>query len=70
MIYNFTIFSFFLHFFFSDPNGPSTVAPFQGPIFIKNGSVPVVPVLSYPIQNNGSFVQIPVSTKTDFIIRW
>ncbi len=40
-----------------------TVTPIQGPIFLKNGSVPVVPLYSYPKVNNGSFVQIPVSTK-------
>lgn len=38
-----------------------TVTPIQGPIFIKNGTVPVVPLYSYPKVNNGSFVQIPVS---------
>jgi len=38
------------------------VTPIQGPIFIKNGSVPVVPLYSYPVLNNGTFVQIPVST--------
>lgn len=38
-----------------------TVTPIQGPIFIKNGTVPVVPLFSYPSLNNGTFVQIPVS---------
>jgi len=38
------------------------VTPIQGPIFIKNGSVPVVPLYSYPVLKNGTFVQIPVST--------
>lgn len=37
------------------------VTPIQGPILLKNGSVPVVPLYSYPVLNNGSFVQIPVS---------
>lgn len=37
------------------------VTPIQGPILIKNGSVPVVPLYSYPVINNGTFVQIPVS---------
>lgn len=37
------------------------VTPIEGPIFIKNGSVPVVPLYSYPTVNNGSLVQIPVS---------
>lgn len=35
------------------------VTPIQGPIFIKNNSVPVVPLYAYP--NNGTFMQIPVS---------
>ena len=39
-----------------------TVTPIQGPIFVKNGTVPVVPLFSYPTINNGTFVQIPVST--------
>lgn len=39
-----------------------TVTPIQGPIFIKNGTVPVVPLFSYPSMNNGTFVQIPVSS--------
>ncbi|GFG40580.1 hypothetical protein Cfor_04502, partial [Coptotermes formosanus] len=50
-----------------DVNVPTTyqnahypaVTPIQGPIFIKNGSVPVVPLYSYPVLNNGTFVQIP-----------
>lgn len=37
------------------------VTPIEGPIFIKNGSVPVVPLYSYPVVKNGSLVQIPVS---------
>ena len=37
------------------------VTPIEGPILIKNGSVPVVPLYSYPIINNGTLVQIPVS---------
>ncbi|GAB0091806.1 Protein spaetzle 3 [Sergentomyia squamirostris] len=37
-----------------------TVTPIQGPIFIKNGSVPVVPLFSYPTVNNGTLVQIPI----------
>ncbi|XP_044253648.1 protein spaetzle 3 [Tribolium madens] len=36
------------------------VTPIQGPIFIKNGSVPVVPLYSHPVLNNGTFVQIPI----------
>lgn len=37
------------------------VTPIQGPIYVKNGSVPVVPLYSHPVLRNGSFVQIPVS---------
>ncbi|CAH1135200.1 unnamed protein product [Ceutorhynchus assimilis] len=44
-----------------DEDGPvPPVTPIQGPIFIKNGSVPVVPLYSHPVLNNGSFVQIPI----------
>lgn len=43
------------------PDGPPAVTPIQGPILLKNGTVPVVPLYSYPVLNNGSFVQIPVS---------
>ncbi|XP_055837289.1 protein spaetzle 3 [Episyrphus balteatus] len=43
-----------------DKKGMPTVTPIQGPIFLKNGSVPVVPLFSYPTVNNGSFVQIPI----------
>lgn len=44
----------------SDSKDPS-LTPIQGPIFIKNGSVPVVPLFSYPTMNNGTFIRIPVS---------
>ncbi|KAK0171226.1 hypothetical protein PV328_008977 [Microctonus aethiopoides] len=45
-----------------DENIPrdARVTPIQGPIYLKNGSVPVVPLYSYPQYNNGSFVQIPI----------
>lgn len=43
-----------------DDNHHLPVTPIQGPIFVKNGSVPVVPLYSYPLLNNGTFVQIPV----------
>lgn len=46
-----------------NPSSPSlspTVTPIQGPIFLKNGSVPVVPLFNYPKVNNGTFVQIPI----------
>lgn len=54
----------------ADPrhHGP-TVTPIQGPILIKNGSVPVVPLYSYPTVNNGSLVQIPVSCCTFYLSR-
>lgn len=45
-----------------DPGSFPSVTPIQGPIFIKNGSVPVVPLYSHPVLNNGTFVQIPVSS--------
>lgn len=51
---------FFFNELISDPKNPS-ITPIQGPIFIKNGSVPVVPLLSYPTMNNGTFIRIPVS---------
>ncbi|XP_001356715.3 protein spaetzle 3 [Drosophila pseudoobscura] len=41
-------------------NQMPTVTPIQGPIFLKNGTVPVVPLFSYPKLNNGSFLQIPI----------
>lgn len=37
------------------------VTPIQGPIFIKNDSVPVLPLYAYPKVYNGTFMQIPVS---------
>lgn len=60
-----------------NPEIPSDahVTPIQGPIFLKNGSVPVVPLYSYPQLNNGTLVQIPVSnliiifTNTNFKIK-
>ncbi|CRK93249.1 CLUMA_CG006792, isoform A [Clunio marinus] len=36
------------------------VTPIQGPIFLKNNSVPVVPLYSYPKVYNGTFMQIPI----------
>ncbi|KAH8260319.1 hypothetical protein KR026_009300 [Drosophila bipectinata] len=41
-------------------NQMPTVTPIQGPIYLKNGTVPVVPLFSYPKLNNGSFLQIPI----------
>ncbi|KAH8273637.1 hypothetical protein KR018_005544 [Drosophila ironensis] len=43
-----------------DGNQMPTVTPIQGPIYLKNGTVPVVPLFSYPKLNNGSFLQIPI----------
>ncbi|CAG5020583.1 unnamed protein product [Parnassius apollo] len=43
----------------SDSRQPA-VTPLQGPILLRNGSVPVVPLTSYPTVNNGSFYQIPI----------
>lgn len=43
------------------PQQQPPVTPIQGPIFLKNGKVPVVPLYSYPQVSNGTFVQIPVS---------
>lgn len=37
-----------------------TVTPIQGPIFLKNGTVPVVPLFAYPQVSNGTFIQIPI----------
>ncbi|XP_050548712.1 protein spaetzle 3 [Daktulosphaira vitifoliae] len=36
------------------------VTPIQGPIFLRNGTVPVVPLFGYQKVSNGSFLQIPV----------
>lgn len=36
------------------------VTPIQGPITIRNNSVPVVPLYSYDTVNNGSLLQIPI----------
>jgi hypothetical protein len=36
------------------------VTPIQGPIFIKNDSVPVLPLYAYPKVYNGTFMQIPI----------
>jgi hypothetical protein len=47
----------------SDPtqNRLMPVTPIQGPIYLKNGSVPVVPLYSYPKIQNDTFMHIPVS---------
>lgn len=44
-----------------DEYSHSAVTPIQGPIFLKNGSVPVVPLYGYQKVSNGSLLQIPVS---------
>ncbi|CAK1555839.1 unnamed protein product [Leptosia nina] len=41
-------------------DGVPAVTPLQGPILLRNGTVPVVPLTSYPTVNNGSFYQIPI----------
>ncbi|XP_039756531.1 protein spaetzle 3 [Pararge aegeria] len=41
-------------------SGQPAVTPLQGPILLRNGSVPVVPLTSYPTVNNGTFYQIPI----------
>ncbi|XP_049876514.1 protein spaetzle 3 [Pectinophora gossypiella] len=50
--------------YYDDVSGPDSgqpaVTPLQGPILLRNGSVPVVPLTSYPTVNNGSFYQIPI----------
>lgn len=43
------------------------VTPIQGPFFIKNDSVPVLPLYPYPKVQNGSFMAIPVSILIDEI---
>ncbi|CAG9797876.1 unnamed protein product [Chironomus riparius] len=40
------------------PNFP--VTPIQGPIFLQNDSVPVLPLYAYPKLNNGTIMQIPI----------
>lgn len=51
--------------YYDDDDSPhykyNHVTPIQGPITIKNNSVPVVPLYSYDTVNNGSLLQIPVS---------
>ncbi|KAK9883163.1 hypothetical protein WA026_001363 [Henosepilachna vigintioctopunctata] len=42
-----------------------SVTPIQGPIFVKNGTVPVVPLYSYPVLNNGTLVQIPKNEREE-----
>ncbi|KAJ0174710.1 hypothetical protein K1T71_009818 [Dendrolimus kikuchii] len=48
--------------YYDDVPGPAqpAVTPLQGPILLRNGSVPVVPLTSYRTVNNGSFYQIPI----------
>ncbi|XP_021194508.2 protein spaetzle 3 [Helicoverpa armigera] len=49
--------------YYDDPDpdsGQPSVTPLQGPILLRNGSVPVVPLTSYKTINNGSFYQIPI----------
>lgn len=49
--------------YYDDPepdSGQPAVTPLQGPILLRNGSVPVVPLTSYRTINNGSYYQIPI----------
>lgn len=50
--------------YYDDDDSPhykyNHVTPIQGPITIKNNSVPVVPLYSYDTVNNGSLLQIPI----------
>ncbi|KRT85261.1 hypothetical protein AMK59_2675, partial [Oryctes borbonicus] len=46
--------------YYDDGQDTPAVTPIQGPILLKNGTVPVVPLYSYPQLNNGTFVQIPI----------
>ncbi|XP_053610586.1 protein spaetzle 3 [Plodia interpunctella] len=43
----------------SDAESPA-ITPLQGPILLRNGTVPVVPLTSYPTVANGTFYQIPI----------
>ncbi|XP_026756181.1 protein spaetzle 3 [Galleria mellonella] len=43
----------------SDSEQPA-ITPLQGPILVRNGTVPVVPLTSYPTVANGTFYQIPI----------
>jgi len=47
--------------YYDETYGHSGVTPIQGPIFLRNGSVPVVPLYGYQKVSNGSLLQIPVS---------
>jgi hypothetical protein len=53
-----------LSIFADKKNAMPHVTPIQGPIYLKNGTVPVVPLFAYNQVNNGTFLQIPVSIKT------
>lgn len=47
--------------YYDETYSHSGVTPIQGPIFLRNGSVPVVPLYGYQKVSNGSLLQIPVS---------
>lgn len=47
--------------YYEDTYSHSAVTPIQGPIYLRNGSVPVVPLYGYQKVSNGSLLQIPVS---------
>ncbi|XP_025419786.1 protein spaetzle 3 [Sipha flava] len=46
--------------YYEDTYSHRAVTPIQGPIFLRNGSVPVVPLYGYQKVSNGSLLQIPV----------
>lgn len=46
--------------YYDETYSHSGVTPIQGPIFLRNGSVPVVPLYGYQKVSNGSLLQIPV----------
>lgn len=47
--------------YYEEYNHHGAVTPIQGPIYLRNGSVPVVPLYGYQKVSNGSLLQIPVS---------
>ena len=45
----------------SYPSAKHFIAPIQGPIYVRNDSVPIIPQFTQPILSNGTLLQIPVS---------
>jgi len=54
--------------YYDETYSHSGVTPIQGPIFLRNGSVPVVPLYGYQKVSNGSLLQIPVSAVLVFYL--